>query len=306
MSLEGLSRKEVQAIAKERGLKANKATDVLIKEILAWDVEKAGGSTEPFLPDEECDEPEAVDVKKRHATTEPILWNIGDEVQMSDGKHGVITRLNKKSARLQLAANGKEVTVKFEDIFKPPASVCVKEADDFTEDLKDHIAKLIPMNIPLDASVDMIEDEIEVTEEREAEVPPEKSPVVVRNYADAYGPFSHSHELLSIIAKTKAIFSPQQRVERAGTPYKLCGTPAIRISSCRKVFKINKETLVRLSFGFYFHRQATPSSLRKPSIIPSSTKSQTLRQEASLVKKRNFEEIQKQVHSCIILSCRCR
>jgi hypothetical protein len=39
----------------------------------------------------------------------------------------------------------------------------------------------------------------------------------------------------------------------------------------------------------------TPSSLKKPKLVPSSTKSQVLRQEASLRKKRNYEEIEKQV-----------
>lgn len=39
----------------------------------------------------------------------------------------------------------------------------------------------------------------------------------------------------------------------------------------------------------------TPGSLKKPKLVPSSTKSQILRTEASLLKKRNYEEIEKQV-----------
>lgn len=278
--LEGQPRKELQRIAKEYGLKANKSNEILIKNIIEACItdeiqdEQENETKEQSVESEivtATAEPEQIlnETKKRRITmddTEPAAstllfkdWKTGDEVCV-DGVHGVILRLNKKSARVQRHDTKKEITAKFEDIssFLPSTQTeqCVEEQEK-TEDLKTKIEMLVPLGMSIDDDDDVIVLKSPI---------PAKTSDISQN-----GPFSYSIQLANIIASTKSMFSPVT----SDTPHKLAGTPATCKASHKKL-------------------AATPSSLRRPSIAPSTTKSQVLRHEASLVKKRNFDEIQKQ------------
>lgn len=119
-SLGSMSRKELQAIAKEHGLKANKANVDLIKEIL-----EIITSTKPTVVPNVSDEMETVVTSIAEELIPDKPWENGDAVDVTSTgctQRGLILRLNKKSARVQLES-GDEITVKFEEMFRPTASM---------------------------------------------------------------------------------------------------------------------------------------------------------------------------------------
>ena len=241
MSLEGKSRKEIQAIAKEHGLKANKATDVLIKEILvltssAHDEENT--DTNNKGPEDVIDSTQSAaeisesvaDVKKRRISIDNDEWDIGNHVLLPDGTCGVIMRLNKKSARVQILGSSKEVTMKFEELTRKNISDISAAYHDETDHfyqislIKDQIAQLIPMDVQMDTSFDTIDNKFGDAQEI--------APASEKKISTA-GPFSHSHVLSNIIANTRSMFSPSP-ARMTKTSFKSLGTPT-RKSSCKKV-----------------------------------------------------------------------
>jgi hypothetical protein len=136
--LESKARKEIQALAKEFGLKANASTESIVNSILSSCVESAAGpapvvaavteptTSEPVVETVVAAEPMEVaapadvkDVVESVIQSEPKSLASGDCVEvLVDGawKRAVIKRINKKSVRACLSVENTEVTVKNEEI----------------------------------------------------------------------------------------------------------------------------------------------------------------------------------------------
>lgn len=341
--LETCSRKEIQAIAKELGLKCNGKTVDLIKEIL---------SMQPMstMPETSLDCENEAD-EKEEAEAEAETFEIGDTVGLIDdnAKMGVVIKVNKKSVRITMDDTQKEMTLKFHEIvkMKGPATgdemdieVSAGEQQEEEMAVNKSIRMSIESMIPLDTCLDVDGEEEREEEVETVEVTTNSTPFSARKNNN----LSNSG-MKSIIESTKnSLFSPKpvkikkslsspKRVFVSKTP--TSKTPLSRITPVKSKTPLTgagtSKKMVSISAASPMTQEAsssrkslkmqdvaatTPTSIMKSKSIgstgairtpvgekraapvtPKSTKSQLLRQEASLRKKRIFEEIQRQAQS---------
>jgi len=274
--LERMSRKEIQQVAKEHGLRANKSTADIIKEILRM-AEKICGPMPHLEVPISVDEIETVEQKRRRVSVIFDDYKIGETVELSsrftggEKKIAVILRINKKTVRVELE-NGEEITVKFDEIGK-----ILNNATEIQENVPEiliphEIQQKLDEILPMNMSVASNEPEHEGKSDETS----------LLDNSRISGPFIYSMSMFSPITN-KTDDAKRQSV-------------TWRPSTAKKVYAITIYVTQILS-AYVFHQLATPSSLKKPKIVPSSTKSQLLRQESSLLKKRNFQEIEQQVYN---------
>jgi hypothetical protein len=125
-----MSRKELQAVAKEHGLKANKSNTELVKELLTIfsAVEAVVEKINNDISSVECLTNNDI------AVDDDGPLSTGDSVTV-DGEMGNIVRLNKKTVRVQLQS-GKEITVKFEEVTRIQTSQLLIEQDQRSTEMK--------------------------------------------------------------------------------------------------------------------------------------------------------------------------
>jgi hypothetical protein len=152
--LQGLSRKEIQTIAKEKGFKANKSNNELIKEILSLNISletdiknDAPDSVEPELNpkimggnDAEKNFNEDISNFEQGKYLEFILADNDNNKQS-----GIIKKVNKKSAKIQIES-GEEITVKFENLIYSKFIECSQE-------IMDQIEMILPESFEIEMEV---------------------------------------------------------------------------------------------------------------------------------------------------------
>ena len=264
-------------------------------------------------------------------------YEVGDCVKLDDedGTIGTIIKLNKKSVRISIGGEKTEMTVKFHEISKVSTISETNESNDDIEieinediekdesEMNKSIRKSIEVMIPMDTCLDVDEDD---HVEQIMDGASSKT-------SEAKAPFTNSG-MKNMIERAKiSLFSPKpvslsrrrlSSPKRIKTPInaKSTGkksvfitTPSQQITpvSARKTVLANQSSTKKMPLSSaqkYTPRsikeqplssttgiEKTPVSGKKAPITPKSTKSQMLREEASLRKKRNFEEIQKQAQS---------
>lgn len=333
-NLENLSRKEIQSIAKDVGLKCNGKSVDLIKGILESQTAAQMEAVEPPPVIQSASETKSAD--------ELESYEIGDLVKLDDESStiGEIVKINKKSVRIAIRDDRSEMTVKFHEISKIPATnKSDEQSDDMeieTENDEEHeenemnksIRKSIETMIPIDICLDADEDE--EIENAKAEAADADADADAENGKES---FTNS-DMRSIIENVKSsLFSPKpiplskrkltspKRVKTPATaksvkksvsiasPLQQSTSTSTRKSVLSRQSNANKVSLSvdatnstpsiekKQSLGGAVKISKTPISGKKVAITPKSTKSQMLREEASMRKKRNYEEIQKQAQS---------
>ena len=153
-TLQGLSRKEIQTIAKENGLKANKSNNELIKEILSINIpleteinihvtDSIETELNPKITVKKDDEENFKEDISNFEQGKYLEFILADND--NNKQNGIIKKVNKKSAKIQIES-GEEITVKFENLIYSKFIECSQE-------IMDQIEMILPESFEIDMEV---------------------------------------------------------------------------------------------------------------------------------------------------------
>lgn len=278
--LEEKSRKEIQALAKELGLKANAATQVLVASIL----EKCPTEVkdEPIVKEEKLEVvTEIISLIEESSKTQlempEMQFETGCAVEVFvNGKWStaVIKRVNKKTIRVQLSNSQNEVTVKNEECRWPIVNVTVAAETQPMEIVHDQLVPSgdISTNAPLTQDFECVtEQESEVT--LNAEDLSSKSPVALvavtpKRIFSMSSPVSHDPMDEQTDAADEIDMVAEYEPE--SSELVLAPTPApSHIARKRKSLEIRK-SLTKLSETISKIEPDTKSSIKQSVLAPTS------------------------------------
>ena len=288
--LPSLSYKELQALAKEKGIPANAKKDILISlltnileennidspivelEQIAMinNTEATAGNTLEKRP---LDEESAIIVPNKVDS----VFTIGAKVQAEiDGKNEIviIKRLNKKSARV-CCGNGHEYTINFSELSKP---------ENIEDDLETPSELKMLEVSPTSSTVNTVSNEAHVTDDKETEALIGESKVESNMSNSDYSVFSSPH---SKVATPSRESNPGRRHS-----FQHSIGPFSSSSTIEMVHEMTDESTDE-NAGKENDEKAEKQSKTPLKLKPvTMTKSQRLRQESCLQKKKHMEEIE--------------